>query len=375
MSADRGLPVERPSDLSRRDFLIRACGVACVAGSGLLLPGCLAYDEGITVRSAVGVSPSVATFPIGPDSRPYDMPSAPPWNAPTYAITPTPDGSGCAVHPSVVDLGPDAGRPRFWMAMTPYALGIPALENPCVLTSHDGFTWWAPSGLTNPIDPYPTPCPPPFPVVRHNSDPELVVDLAHGDLVCYWREAGRLTHPRTETLWAAASTDGASWGDPVHLITVVSPNLSRLLSPCVVRVSDGDWRMFTVDVSNPSVMRSAPGPFGPWSDGEELGFEGEPLAGPLWHLGIVHQEGLFYAILNIRETWCHQLATSADGLRWTVGPVVMTNTDGWDDRSLYRATLAPHENGEVMRVWYSSNSTSVSWRIGYTALPLSLWPV
>ena len=42
----------------------------------------------------------------------------------------------------------------------------------------------------------------------------------------------------------------------------------------------------------------------------------------------------------------------------------------------YRPTFAPHEAGDRYRLWYSANDADAvtSFRVGYTELPLSLWP-
>lgn len=299
------------------------------------------------------------------DTTPYAMPTAAPWNAPTYAITPTPDGTGSAVHPSVVDMGAGGWNGyRYWMAVTPYYNSGVSLENPCILGSHDGYTWHVPAGLTNPIfgppgaaDGY-----------GYYSDTEVVWDQDGGRMVTYWRHAAG---GEDEIIYATTSTDGATWSPKIQQVAVIGQT-DAALSPSIVRIAAGSWAMFTVDYDTVSIQRrTASSPLGPWS----APTASAPSVTGLWHVGVQNVGGTLYAILNSRSPWSYLPATSADaGLTWTVGASMMSNTTGWDNASLYRAQFQPHENGTHFRVWYSSDSTTVSWRIGYTQLPRSLWP-
>ncbi len=78
-------------------------------------------------------------------------------NAPTFQYTPTYDGSGQVVHPSVIDFWFEFGLPswggyRFWMGITPYPDGDNVYENPSLLVSQDGLLWVFPPGIKNPLD-------------------------------------------------------------------------------------------------------------------------------------------------------------------------------------------------------------------------------
>ena len=76
----------------------------------------------------------------------------------TACVTPTPDGTGYIIHPSVVDMGPQEWNGfRWWRLDTPYANQSGAEENPCIYGSNDRINWEVPAGLTNPIDPWPGP--------------------------------------------------------------------------------------------------------------------------------------------------------------------------------------------------------------------------
>ena len=64
-------------------------------------------------------------------------------------------------HPAVLDMEQELGAGqvwngyRYWMAITPYPGSVAATENPCIFASSDGTTWVVPSGVTNPVVPYP----------------------------------------------------------------------------------------------------------------------------------------------------------------------------------------------------------------------------
>lgn len=312
-------------------------------------------------------NPTPDPTPSTVDTTPYTMPTSAPYNAPTYAITPTPDGTGSAVHPSVVDFGAAGWRGwRYWMAVTPYYMSNDQLENPCILHSNDGFTWSVPTGLTNPIDPTPP--------GGYNSDTELKYNPETGQLVCLWRDSG-------ERLYISTSTDGFTWSGPT---TVLSSANGQLLSPAMVRVAANDWRMFTtgstaagVNTNGASVMWTATTPAGPWVNPQNVQWPAYPDGQFLWHLGMIYDQGKFYAALDARSGttgWGIWAATSTDGINWTMNPTrVLGNRSAWDNTTLYRTVIQPHENGTHMRVWYSSDGPQ-SWRVGYTHIPKSLWP-
>lgn len=293
---------------------------------------------------------------------PYVMPTSAPWNAPTYATTPTPDGTGSVVHPSVVDMCSPWNGYRYWMAATPYYQAVDAKENPCILGSNDGFTWHVPAGLTNPLVG--------APVGGYNSDTEIVWDPDNARMVCYWRSVVG----STEAVWAATSVTGSVWTAAVQQYQTTG-GTANILSPSVVRLAADRWAMFYVVGQAGFCRITAPSALGPWSSPTAVSYA--PGVGWLWHLGVQNVGGVLYAILDERsEPWGYWPATSTDdGLTWAVGSQFMSNTAGWDDRYLYRAQFQPHEDGTHIRVWYSSDSTAAhSWRVGYTQVPRSLWP-
>lgn len=317
------------------------------------------------------------------DTTPYAMPTAAPYNAPTYAITPTPDGTGSVVHPDVIDFAQiGAGDPwrgfRYWMGVTPYYLANADKEDPCVLASHDGFTWQVPPGGTNPIDQN---------TVGSNSDTDIVYDPDADRLILTWREY-KAVAPYDEWIYGSASTDGVTWSAPVLLWHVDAGGIpeavsaQQSVSQALVRVGPGDWRAWScarINAPNspalPGVypgLRTATDPLGTWSGPTPLVFSGA-TGWTLWHFDVIRHDGEFRMLMDCM--WQHRPAVSTDGIHWSVGAAYMSNDPAsWDTTTLYRATMQPHEDGTHYRCWYSSDSTTPSsWRVGYTQIPQSLW--
>lgn len=327
--------------------------------------------------SGVAIPPTDPDTPT--DTTPYAMPTSAPYNAPVYAITPTPDGTGSLVHPDVIDFGASGWNDwRYWMAVTPYYMANASKENPIVLVSHDGFTWQAPTGaapayLFNPLA-----------TSSAQSDTDMVYDPVNDRLVMTWREY-KYAEPYNEWIYASTSTDGVTWSSPrVTLWMVSEPGDDRAdnsPSQAIVRVTDGDWRAFVRTDLSPGVaggyggiaMRTATDPLGPWGEPTDGTLSiGAPQFKSLWHLDVIRHDGMFWGLFDY--VWEHRAAVSTDGLAWTIGPAHMTNRLGeWDDTTIYRATIQPHENGTHMRCWYSSDGSANSWRVGFTQLPTTLW--
>lgn len=295
-------------------------------------------------------------------TSPYEgFPSGAPYNCPTPATTPTPDGSGQATHPSVVNFPTGWNGWRYWMALTPYAYSNDHLENPCILVSADGYQWQEPAGITNPIYPWSG-----IPL-DYNSDTELVYDPECDRLICYWRP---VVSDLTGVL-AKTSTDGVTWSDVVTVVPVEQPLLADL-SPCIVRRAAGDWWMFSGCRSGFfgfRVRRSAD-PLTGWSAPARGTV---PLATPS-HQGIVWADGQWWGLAFSAGVGQPLIPiASSDGYAWTAGPAVAAVRPGeWDNGKMYRPCLTV--KGAWFRVWYGAMSTASVWGIGYTRMPRSLWP-
>lgn len=253
--------------------------------------------------------------------------------------------------------------------MTPYPSGNASLENPSILSSSDGIVWNVPSGLTNPIDPYPG-------SPRHNADSELVIDS--GVAYCFYidSQTGSTEHIRVRT-----SSDGVSWSGES---TVVTSNVVGLACPSVVH-HDGDWMLWTIDyIANPSVIHLRV------SSSSTSGY-GSPATCVLplppgydpWNIHVHHNGDRFVMTLQLEDIGLSDhgkgggiwFATSVDGVNWTLASEPFLYADdaaAWDGERLYRACAIP--DGDDVIVWYSARSHSGNWNTGRTVVPGSLVP-
>lgn len=321
--------------------------------------GAAVYFQG-TNGTILG-QPSAAGFG---DSTPYLLPSVPPYNPPTYALTPTPDGTGQATHPSVVDFGATGWRGwRYWMGMTPYAWSEDDLENPSVLVSRDGFTWFVPPGLTNPIAPWPG-------GTRFNSDVDIAYDPDGDRLVCMWREAD-VEDTALIRFLVSTSSNGASWSAPVEVFAL--SDVHPRWSPALVRVASGDWRCFLFGGDLGAVITTSDPTSTDWSSPVLLTVSGAAMAGTSWHGDVLHHEGRFWMLLNRRDPWALYPLSSIDGMAWVANGQALAARPGMWDALPYRPTIAASEGDAYVRVWYGAQGSTGEWRIGYTRMPRDEW--
>lgn len=302
------------------------------------------------------------------DTTPYAMPTSAPYNVPSYAITPTYDGTGSAIHPSVLDFKQINGGTwrgwRYWMAVTPFYGSNDQLENPSILVSRDGYTWQEPLAGLNPI--YPTP-PGSF-----NADTEIEYDADTDELVLIYKGPGPTFNPRT-----ARSADGITW--PATASEFVWPTVTaEQVSPALIRLGPSSWACWTNTTGTKSIHRwTTTNPTsGVWSGPTVCTGFGARLQST-WHHDVVLHDGIYRMLVS--EWGTTRLifaASSLDGVAWTydtAASLLVKVPGSWDSGDQYRPTLTPHENGTHMRVWYSAVG-SASWRIGYTQIPISAWP-
>lgn len=313
----------------------------------------------------------------GVDTTPYAMPTSAPWNVPTYTITPTPDGTGSVLHPSVQDFGPSGWNGyRYWMGVTPLYLGNDQVEDPCVLCSHDGFTWRVPPGMTNPLDT----TPPGGPGVGLNSDTELFYDEPNGRLYLFWRSN---TVGNSEVLSHRYSTDGHTWSPELQVAS--STDQTLLVSPSVQKIGS----TYYIWTQNRRMSASTlDGPFGagtfPGVGGVATGWAGQggaTIPGSKWHISCEVVGSEVWALVLYNSPYALFAAKSTDGGENFIvnpTPVIAPSVSGWDnasDEGIYRGTFQLHENGTHVRLWYSGRSpnNAISWRVAYTQVPRTVW--
>lgn len=315
--------------------------------------------------------------PMPPHPAPY--PTEAPWNAREPVVTPTPEGSGLATHPAVIDMGEGGWSGyRYWMAMTPYPYQELATENPCVLASDDGFTWVVPPGHTNPLRPWGG-------GDTWQSDTDIEYDPDTGRMWVIWRESegvGGSSPPGGANLvavWSSWSTNGYQWSTPAkmvdHSISDI-PATAEIISPALVRRGTGDWWIFCTEYGDDGLGRSrtltATSPTGPWASSPRYDIPG---AGQPWHIDVNWVDGRFVALINDRgvDDWNLRASTSTDGLTWTTAtpPIILRAPRDffWDEVYVYRGSMTP--DGDHFKVWYGGVDRADRWRIGHTRIPKS----
>lgn len=275
-------------------------------------------------------------------------------NAASPLTTPTYDGSGYAVHPSVYDAGEGNtwNGYRYWMAMTPYPGGDSQYENPSILASADGQTWVVPDGLTNPIVAKPS-----QPIADYNSDPDLIMvsNVLH---VIY--RAGNQT-ANQDLIYDLSSSDGVTWSASTEIFT---GSYAAEASPSPIW--DGNqFVMFTVETNTKTVRRRTCATLaGTWSDPEAVRMS--IAARDIWHIDVLLDGSTYFALIYTvqGDLW---LGRSSDGLTWQTSfePVMVKSAAGWDQTQLYRSGFSRTTTG--FDIWYSGFLGNNP-RIGFTQL-------
>jgi hypothetical protein len=273
------------------------------------------------------------------------------------------DGSGQSVHPDFVAPPSWWSRQLFYLAVTPYPGGNSKLENPSLYAGVDGVTWGAAPGA-------------PVPLVKprqgYLSDPSLVFDPDTAQLVMYYREASKY-----DRIYTIRSADGVTWSNPKLTITAA---FSSVLSPSVVRRSQDDWVMWSVN--------SAPGGcHGPSTKVEmRRSFDGQTWSAPqtvdipvgsgsyVWHIDVqwIQERNEYWALFPVKApgtcaTKAVYLATSPDGLSWhTIStPVLVAGAIPAFRDVVYRSTFAYDPATEDVTFWFSGSriqGKQVAWR-------------
>lgn len=313
----------------------------------------------------------LASYPLylhqrtGKPNIPFSIDRAYAAAAPLPLTTPTYDGSGEAVHPSVYDAGEGNAWNgyRYWMAMTPYPEGDLTKENPSILVSNDKVTWVVPDGLTNPIN---------IPEAGYNADPALI--MIGNALWCIWKWASG-----SDELRASHSEDGVTWSEPETLLVC---GHDEAVSPAVV-FDGSQYIMFTRKRSgtDPNYTytverRTCDTINGTWSDPVDVTPELPDASGHIWHLDVIRDGSRLFMIADYNTGSATSngllLGYSDDwGLSWTMAskPVLsMVDTSGTWAANIYRATIVRTAFG--FDCWYSGyvGGPPSAWHIGYTEI-------
>lgn len=275
---------------------------------------------------------------------------------------PTYDGSGQAVHPSVVVFEEPWNGYRYWMAMTPYPNSDASKENPSIIASNSPSSGWVvPPGLTNPIEPEPD--------TGFQSDPELV--YADDQLHCIWR----WTDADVDTLFLRSTPDGVDWGERQTILTAEG---NTIASPGIIW--DGSqWVMWTVQIDgSPNLIfrRTAASLAGPWSEGVDCTPTLNPGREP-WHLSVLPDpRGGLTMLLHESVAdatgggvgWLRECHSDDGGLTWTPNLQLILmpwrTSSRWDDDRIYRS-CGHWLTKDTCEIWYSAAGGATGWHIGY----------
>ncbi|MDQ7097155.1 hypothetical protein REC12_26510 [Desulfosporosinus sp. PR] len=303
-------------------------------------------------------------------------------NALNHIVTPTYDGSGQSVHPSVLDFKTEHdidswGGFRYWMALTPYPLFNSALENPSILASKDGLNWIIPPGIKNPLAVKPAG----FLKDTYNSDPELVYDPDQDILILYWRE---YQGNAFEKIWAKKISSSCKQSDKILCLEKIwdYKKTGLILSPTVWRKSATEWFMWTTDGRVTVHLYTS-------ENGITWG-QGQPCSSPWsawnggyipWHIAAKpnHTEQTIEFLI---AGWSEQKSMKDCQLLYAAAPMSQPQdlvmplpkpllgpgTAGrWDDGYIYRSSFV-REPGDMpkFRIWYSACSKKKAWHVGYT---------
>jgi len=280
-------------------------------------------------------------------------------------VLPTNDGNPSVGHPDVVFVPEGWNGYRYWMAYTPFPSDT--REDIYIVASDDGVTWETPAGLANPIHSLAN-----AQALNHwhNSDPDLVL-LANGTMACYHRPARATAN---ESIYRQTSTDGVTWSAAVLVMNNPTTNTNRFLSPAVVQMADGSFRMWSVNeltagsAYTMEVRTSA--------DGLTFGAPSTctlPAGVTPWHVDVVRVGDTYHALLNDRSTSFRlRYLTSTDGLTWA-GPTQPIPLTGFpfDNAAHYRGSLIPVPGHPLaFDIWFTGIDNSNAniflsvWRVG-----------
>jgi len=270
------------------------------------------------------------------------------------------DGSGQLVHPDVARVPRGWAPARRFLAITPYPSGDVARELPSIYESGDPAAWEVPEGVTNPIV---------RPWKGYLSDPDLLFEPHRRELWMYFRHVSR-----RNSVFLTVSRDGTHWSKPTRIVS--APN-HELVSPAVVRVSEGNWHMWAVNAGpvgckgNSTTVEHRTSTDGlHWSAAQTVDVSGPNALTP-WHLDVVWVPEVqeFWALYNEKPpqtcaTPALRLSTSSDGITWTPHPTPVLRagvTPEFND-IVYRSTLEYDARTDMVTLWYSgARATGESW--------------
>jgi hypothetical protein len=283
-------------------------------------------------------------------------------NALSPQITPTYDGSGQVVEPSILFFPSGWNGFQYWLDVTPYPHSDETKENPSILVSDDGSSWKVPPGLTNPIA---------LPISGNFDDGELFHDAVSNQLWVYYLWEGDAS--RTHIL-RKESSDGVHWGQAQDLFDVSN---YTLFSPTVDKVGS-TYHMWSVNTgtvgcgaATTTVESRTSADGANWSAPQVVSISQPGYV--IWHIEARYipskQEYWMFAAAYPQGTNCNNdnmalfFNSSLDGQNWTSYPrPALEAGSRWDDGEIYRSTFVYDPAQDLLKVWYSARSGVWPWK-------------
>lgn len=267
-------------------------------------------------------------------------------NSSAYLTIPTYDGYNQVVHPDVVHLSTNWNGYPYWMAMTPYRNGSETNENPSVLYSSDGNSWSVPTGLTNPIVPYPG-------ATNHYADTDLLI-WTNGTAYLYYT----YYTTNSDSVLLMSSTDATNWSASSNLFSLYRASTFTVASPAVVWNGTNLVMIYT-STNNVIHRRTASDPAGPWSEPSELSMPILTGAYKYWHQDMYYDGAYYYLLEHSESNYGLFLLRSTNSINWynVSHGVLLAGRAGQWDTQLYRGTFVPSSSG--FDLWYGGVSNSV----------------
>lgn len=287
-----------------------------------------------------------------------------PLNIPTY------DGSGEAVHPSILYFTNRWNGYRYWMAFTPYTKSQEEYENPSIVVSNDGIHWVQPEGLVNPVVEKPED--------GHLSDPNLCLSF-NNRLFMFYRKRYRIGNGMDyDEIFTMYSKDGVHWSSPESILAGdKEKGAALLLSPAVI-IHSSQYYLYTVSYRNRSIqLRVSDSLIGPWSNPVDITLSRNlPDNIVPWHINAVRYRDYFEFIIvmqdkNRIEADSLYYGWSSDGKSILLydKPILHPSKNGWDDGKIYQGSLVPIIKYGRFRgyyLYYSARGKNKVWNIGRT---------
>ena len=332
--------------------------------TALTTPGTIPSTE----RTSALTTPEASAPPETTGIDLYSLSITPPENA--NAARPldirTYDGYHQPCHPKVLYFEEGWNGYRYWMAYTPYPYCEDSFENPCLAVSQDGYEWFAPEGVSNPV----TGIPPTFENSAHYSDPHLLMNGGEMELWFRYNPSygdGVNADSNEGIILRIRSADGIHWTEPEQLYQSRADR-DPVLSP-VVMLEDGVYTMWYAKRDG-CLYRTCSRDAKTWTEPEKTDLA--VAGGRIWHQDMIQTDLGYEIVFCARPSGArsnlHDLAlyyaASADGVHFT-DPVLIISpqkgTENYDNASIYRASILKIDG--FYRVYYSSMSEAYVWKI------------